>query len=338
MIDLRSDTVTRPTATMKEVMMEAEVGDDVFGEDVTINALEKKAANYFGMEAGLFCPSGTMTNQIAIKLHSGPLTEVICDQKSHVYLYEGGGIAYNSMASVRLLDGDRGRITAEMIADNINNPDDIHAPVSKLVSLENTMNKGGGCFYDFQEIEKISKLCKEKGLKLHLDGARLFNALVASKDNVKKYGEHFNTISICLSKGLGCPVGSVLLGNVEDIKKARRIRKVLGGGMRQAGFLAAAGIYALDNHIERLSEDHERAKKLAYALQDKSYVEKVLPVDTNIVIFTLSDKMLAADFVNKLKESGILAVTFGKHDVRFVTHLDFNDQQLEKCVEIISKL
>ncbi|GAA5034613.1 threonine aldolase [Marivirga lumbricoides] len=338
MIDLRSDTVTRPTVTMKEVMMEAEVGDDVFGEDVTINTLEKKAANYFGMEAGLFCPSGTMTNQIAIKLHSGPLTEVICDQKSHVYLYEGGGIAYNSMASVRLLDGDRGRITAEMIADNINNPDDIHAPVSKLVSLENTMNKGGGCFYDFQEIEKISKLCKEKGLKLHLDGARLFNALVASKDNAEKYGEHFNTISICLSKGLGCPVGSVLLGSVEDIKKARRIRKVLGGGMRQAGFLAAAGIYALDNHIERLSEDHERAKKLAYALQDKSYVEKVLPVDTNIVIFTLSDKMLAADFVNKLKESGILAVTFGKHDVRFVTHLDFNDQQLEKCIEIISKL
>lgn len=338
MIDLRSDTVTRPTKAMKEAMMAAEVGDDVFGEDATINALERKAADYFGMEAGLFCPSGTMTNQIAIKLHTGPFTEVICDKKSHIYLYEGGGIAYNSMASVRLLDGDRGRITAEMVADNINNPEDIHAPVSKLVSLENTMNKGGGCFYDFKEIEKISQLCKEKGLKLHLDGARLFNALIASGDDPKGYGKHFNTISICLSKGLGCPVGSVLLGSTEDIKRARRIRKVLGGGMRQAGFLAAAGMYALDHHVERLAEDHNKAKKLAKALEGKSFVEGVLPVDTNIVIFTLANSLLATDFVNKLKEEGILAVTFGKHDVRFVTHLDFYDQQLEKCIAILNKL
>lgn len=338
MIDLRSDTVTQPTKAMKEAMMAAEVGDDVFGEDATINALEQKAAKYFGMEAGLFCPSGTMTNQIAIKLHTGPLTEVICDKKSHIYLYEGGGIAYNSMASVRLLEGNKGIITAEMVADNINNPDDIHAPVSKLVSLENTMNKGGGCFYDFKEIEKISQLCKEKGLKLHLDGARLFNALVASGDNPKKYGEHFNTISICLSKGLGCPVGSVLLGNDEDIKRARRVRKVLGGGMRQAGFLAAAGIYALDHHVDRLAEDHARAKTLAKALEKKRIVKSVLQVGTNIVIFTLADGMLAVDFVSKLREAGILAVTFGKHDVRFVTHLDFDDRQLERSIEIIYKL
>ncbi len=338
MIDLRSDTVTRPTSEMKAAMMEAQVGDDVFGEDPTVNALEKEAATYFGMEAGIFCPSGTMTNQIAIKLHTSPLTEVICDQKSHIYLYEGGGIAYNSMASVRLLDGDRGRITAEMILDNINNADDIHAPVSRLVSLENTMNKGGGCFYDFQEIEKISQLCHDKNLKLHLDGARLFNALVASGDDPKQYGKHFDTISICLSKGLGCPVGSVLLGNKEDIKKARRIRKVLGGGMRQAGFLAAAGSFAMDHHVDRLAEDHNRAKVLAANLADKNYVENVLPVDTNIVIFRLANQALATEFVQKSKEQGLLAVTFGKHDVRFVTHLDFTDEQLDEACRVLKKV
>lgn len=338
MIDLRSDTVTQPTPEMKTAMMQAKVGDDVFGEDPTINTLEGKSAAYFGMEAGLFCPSGTMTNQIAIKVHTQPLTEVICDKKSHIYLYEGGGIAYNSMASVRLLDGDRGRITAEMVADNINNPHDIHAPVTQLVSLENTMNKGGGCYYDFSEIEKISDLCREKGLKLHLDGARLFNALVASGDDPKAYGKHFNTISICLSKGLGCPVGSVLLGSHEEILKARRIRKALGGGMRQAGFLAAAGIYALDHHVERLTEDHKKARKLKDALTGRAYVKSVLEVDTNIVIFTLANNMLAVDFVAQLKEKGILAVTFGKHDVRFVTHLDFTDKQLDQAVNILQEI
>ncbi|MBK6266499.1 threonine aldolase [Marivirga sp. S37H4] len=338
MIDLRSDTITQPTTDMKSAMMHARVGDDVFGEDPTINALEEKSAAYFGMEAGIFCPSGTMTNQIAIRIHTEPQTEVICDKRSHIYLYEGGGVAYNSMASVRLLDGDRGRITAEMVADNINNPDDIHAPVTKLVSLENTMNKGGGCYYDFREIEKMSSLCRENGLKFHLDGARLFNALVASGDDPKKYGQHFNTISICLSKGLGCPVGSVLLGSKEEIKKARRIRKVLGGGMRQAGFLAAAGIYALDHHIERLAKDHLRAKVLGKVLIEQPYVESVLAVDTNIVIFTLANKVLAVEFVARLKDIGILAVTFGKHDVRFVTHLDFTDDQLEQVIKLLSNL
>ncbi|HET8858564.1 GntG family PLP-dependent aldolase [Marivirga sp.] len=333
MIDLRSDTITQPTSGMKQAMMEAPVGDDVFGEDPTINALEKKAADYFGMESAIFCPSGTMTNQIAIRVHTAPHTEVICDAKSHIYLYEGGGIAYNSFASVRLLHGDRGRITAEMVKDNINNPDDVHAPISTLVSLENTMNKGGGCVYDFKEIEKISALCKEKGLKLHLDGARLFNALVATDDDPKKYGQHFDTISICLSKGLGCPVGSLLLGDKATIKKARRVRKVLGGGMRQAGFLAAAGIYALDHHINRLKEDNERAKTIANALEGLSFVESVLPVETNIVIFKLTNNALAIDFVEKLKQKGILAVPFGKHDVRFVTHLDFDDDMLNDLIK-----
>lgn len=333
MIDLRSDTITQPTAGMREAMMAAPVGDDVFGEDPTINALEQKAADYFGMEAAIFCPSGTMTNQIAIRVHTAPHTEVICDEKSHIYLYEGGGIAYNSFASVRLLHGDRGRITAEMIQDNINNPDDVHAPVSTLVSLENTMNKGGGCVYDFKEIEKISSLCKDKNLKLHLDGARLFNALVATDDDPKKYGEHFDTISICLSKGLGCPVGSLLLGTQEDIKKARRVRKVLGGGMRQAGFLAAAGIYALDHHVNRLADDHHRAKKIANALEGLSFVESVIPIETNIIIFKLANNALSVDFIEKLKQKGILAVPFGKHDVRFVTHLDFNDDMLNDFIQ-----
>ncbi|WP_340154026.1 GntG family PLP-dependent aldolase [uncultured Marivirga sp.] len=332
MIDLRSDTITRPTSGMREAMIEAQVGDDVFGEDPTINALEKKAAAYFGMESAIFCPSGTMTNQIAIRVHTAPHTEVICDEKSHIYLYEGGGIAYNSFASVRLLQGDRGRITAEMVQDNINNPDDVHAPISTLVSLENTMNKGGGCVYDFKEIEKISAVCKDKDLKLHLDGARLFNALVATEDNPKSYGQHFDTISICLSKGLGCPVGSLLLGNKEDIKRARRVRKVLGGGMRQAGFLAAAGIYALDHHIDRLVEDHNRAKSVAEELEGLSFVESVLPVETNIVIFKLADNALSVNFVEKLKQNGILAVPFGKHDVRFVTHLDFDDDMLQDLI------
>ncbi|WNB17729.1 threonine aldolase family protein [Marivirga arenosa] len=338
MIDLRSDTITQPTTAMKQVMFEAPVGDDVFGEDPTINALEEKAAAYFGMEAAIFCPSGTMTNQIAIRVHTDPHTEVICDEKSHIYLYEGGGIAYNSFASVRLLHGDRGRITAEMVKDNINNPDDVHAPISRLVSLENTMNKGGGCVYDFKEIEKIGRLCKEEKLKLHLDGARLFNALVASGDDPEKYGETFDTISICLSKGLGCPVGSLLVGDKDSIKMARRIRKVMGGGMRQAGILAAAGIYALDHHIERLTEDHNRAKTIAENIKDLAFVESVLPVETNIVIFRLSNNQLATDFVEKLKNHGILAVPFGKHDVRFVTHLDFSDDMLDELIKKLKQI
>ncbi|MBN7818108.1 threonine aldolase family protein [Algoriphagus pacificus] len=335
-IDLRSDTVTKPTPGMKEAMFSAPVGDDVFGEDPTISALEEKLAGMFGMEAGLFCPSGTMTNQIAIRLHTRIQTEVICHKYSHIYLYEGGGIMANSLASVKLLDGDLGKITASQVAASIN-PDDIHAPETTMVSLENTMNKGGGSIYTLEEVIPIQKVCQEHGLKLHLDGARLFNALVASGESPKDWGAQFDTISICLSKGLGCPVGSVLLGSKADIKRARKVRKVMGGGMRQAGFLAAAGIYALDHQVERLKEDHARARALGEMLLKKSFVPEVLPVATNIAIARL-DGITPEFFLEKLREKEIKAVKFGPDLVRFVTHHDFGDDQLEEFGKRISEM
>jgi len=327
-IDLRSDTLTKPTPGMLQAMWAAEVGDDVFGEDPTINALEQKAAAMFGMEAGLFCPSGTMTNQIAIRLHTRPQTEVICHKYSHIYLYEGGGIMSNSHASVKLLDGNYGKITAEDIADNIS-PDDVHACETTLVSLENTMNKGGGSIYTLDEVKPIRELCNHHGLKLHLDGARLFNALVETGDSPKDWGAMFDTISICLSKGLGCPVGSLLLGSKEEIKRARKVRKAFGGGMRQAGFLAAAGIYALDHHIERLKEDHARARKLGKMLEAYPLISEVFPVATNIVIARLKD-ISPEEMLLKLAAKEIKAVKFGKDQIRFVTHLDFGDEALEE--------
>jgi threonine aldolase len=327
-IDLRSDTVTKPTKGMREAMFSAPIGDDVFGEDPTITALEGKLAGMFGMEAGLFCPSGTMTNQIAIRLHTRIQTEVICHKYSHIYLYEGGGIMANSLASVKLLEGDLGKITASQVAASIN-PDDVHAPETTMVSLENTMNKGGGSIYTLNEVIPIKKVCEEFGLKLHLDGARLFNALVASGESPKDWGMQFDTISICLSKGLGCPVGSVLLGTKSDIKRARKIRKVMGGGMRQAGFLAAAGIFALDHQVDRLKEDHLRARNLGEMLSEKSFVSEVLPVATNIAIARL-DGITPEFFLEKLKEKDIKAVKFGPDLVRFVTHHDFGDDQLEE--------
>lgn len=336
LIDLRSDTVTRPTAGMKEAMFTAPVGDDVFGEDPTVNALEEKIAKLFGMEAALFCPSGTMTNQIAIRLHTRIQTEVICHQYSHIYLYEGGGIMANSHASVKLLPGDLGKITASQIADSIN-PDDVHAPETTLVSLENTMNKGGGSIYTLDEIKPIHALCKEKGIKLHLDGARLFNALVETGENPADWGAQFDTISICLSKGLGCPIGSLLLGSKADIKQARKVRKVFGGGMRQAGFLAAAGIYALDHQVERLKEDHARARALGEMLGKLSAVSEIFPVATNIVIARLQGTT-PEEFMKKLAEQNIKSVKFGKDLVRFVTHLDFDDDQLEEFGRGIGKI
>ena len=333
-LDLRSDTLTQPTAGMKEAMFAAPLGDDVFGEDPTVNALETKIAALFGMEAALFCPSGTMTNQIAIRLHTGPQKEVICHQYSHIYLYEGGGIMANSMASVKLLTGDLGKITASQVAESIN-PDDVHAPETTLVSLENTMNKGGGSIYTLDEIKPIHALCKEKGLKLHLDGARLFNALVESGESPADWGAHFDTISICLSKGLGCPIGSVLLGTKTDIKRAKKVRKVFGGGMRQAGFLAAAGIYALDHQVERLKEDHRRARVLGQFLVQAPHVAEVLPVATNIVIARLEGKSPEM-YLQELNSKGIKGVKFGKDLVRFVTHLDFGDAHLEEFGKRIS--
>jgi threonine aldolase len=335
-IDLRSDTLTQPTAGMRDAMFAAPVGDDVFGEDPTVNALETKIAGLFGMEAALFCPSGTMTNQIAIRLHTGPQKEVICHQYSHIYLYEGGGIMANSMASVKLLTGDLGKITASQVAESIN-PDDVHAPETTLVSIENTMNKGGGSIYTLDEIKPIHVLCKEKGIKLHLDGARLFNALVETGESPADWGAQFDTISICLSKGLGCPIGSVLLGTKADIKRAKKVRKVFGGGMRQAGFLAAAGIYALDHQVERLKEDHHRARVLGEFLVQAPHVTEVLPVATNIVIARLEGISPEA-YLQQLAAQGIKGVKFGKDLVRFVTHLDFGDNHLEEFGRRIGRI
>ena len=337
MIDLRSDTVTRPTPGMLQAMMDASIGDDVFHEDPTVIQLEQKMADMFGMEAALYCPSGTMTNQIAIKIQTNPLDEVICDRLAHVYNYEGGGMAFNSAVSIRPLQGDRGRLSAKDVLDNIN-PDDVHCPITSLVALENTCNKGGGCYYDFNEIKAIHEACRGNNLSFHLDGARLFNALAETSETTKDYGALFDTISICLSKGLGAPIGSVLVSSADNIKQARRVRKVLGGAMRQVGYLAAAGIYALDNHIERLKEDHQRAKELEACLKQQSYVEEVLPVDTNIVIFRLNDIFEDEEFLNKLKEQGIIGVQMGRGLMRFVTHLDFDDSMLEETSEILGKL
>ncbi|MEI8201517.1 MAG: GntG family PLP-dependent aldolase [Bacteroidota bacterium] len=328
-IDLRSDTVCKPTPQMLKAMMSAEVGDDFFDDDPTVKALESKIADMFGMEAALFCTSGTMTNQLAIRVHCSPGSEVICDEISHIYQYEGGGIALNSFSSVKTLIGDRGRITSAQVEGAINNVNDIHQPLSKLVSLENTVNKGGGCIYNIDEIIKIKEVCKKHNLKLHLDGARLFNALIETNENPTLYGRLFDTISICLSKGLGCPIGSLLLGTKEIIQQAKRFRKVMGGGWRQAGYLAAAGIYALDNHIERLKDDHHRAKTIGNLLSRKEFVKNIYPIETNIVIVELADSNKAKDFVANFAKSNIFCVSFGKNLVRFVTHLDFNDDQLE---------
>lgn len=336
-IDFRSDTVTKPTAGMLEAMMKARVGDDVFGEDPSINELEAMAAEMFGMEAGLFCPSGTMTNQVAIKCHTRPGDEVICDESSHIYQYEGGGIASNSGASVKLLYGDRGRISADQVRAAIQ-PDDPHRAHTSLVSLENTSNRGGGSCYDLDEIKKIQELCKEKGLAFHLDGARLWNAMVARKENPKQYGESFDSISVCLSKSLGCPVGSLLLGTKTFISKARRVRKAFGGGMRQAGFLAAAGIYALEHHIDRLAADHINAGRIAASIEARPFVKKVLPVETNIIIFELNDGTGAPGLVAKLKEQNILGYAISPERVRLVVHLGISDEMTERTIKVFQTM
>jgi len=331
-VDLRSDTVTKPTPGMLDAMMSAKVGDDVFGEDETINELEQKTAAIFGMEAGIFCPSGTMTNQVAIKCFTQPLDELIADQTAHIYRYEGGGIAFNSGVSTRLLNGYRGIITAEMIEPEIN-AENIHYPHSSLVALENTVNKGGGSCYTLEQIKPIAKLCKDQGLKLHLDGARIFNALTHTGDKAAEYGKYFNGISVCLSKGLGAPVGSVFLSDKGTIKYARRVRKVFGGGMRQAGFLAAAGIYALDHHVERLKIDHAHAQILSEALSNCTWVSGVLPAETNLILFDTTEP--AAIVLAKLEEKGIRALPTDSHRIRFVLHLDVHPEQVEYTVEVL---
>lgn len=337
-IDLRSDTVTQPSQAMREAMLMAPLGDDVFAEDPTVNELETYSAKLFAKEAALFCPSGTMTNQIAIKVHTRPGDELLCDVNSHIYNYEGGGIAFNSGVQARLLHGEEGRLNVEMIESNVNAGYDWLTRTS-LVSLENTVNRAGGSIYTLDQIKPIYKFCREKGLALHLDGARLFNALAETGESTADAGNSVDSISLCLSKGLGAPVGSLLIGNQDFIKQARRVRKVFGGGMRQAGILAAAGLYALKNNVKRLKEDHQKAKLLGEVLKHKNFVESVLPVYTNIVIFHLNkDLMSGLEFEAKMKESGIRVSAFGKDTIRMVTHLDFTSSQMDRSLTVLQNL
>lgn len=337
MIDFRSDTVTKPSKAMKEAMFAAPVGDDVFKEDPTINKLERYAADLFGMEASIFCVSGTQTNQIAINIHAQPGGEVITHEESHIYKYEGGGIAKNTGASVRLIRGNRGRMSLEDVQKWVN-PDDIHLPITQLVSLEDTSNRGGGAIYDFEEIKKISAFCKQQNLPLHLDGARLMNSMVENGIELKEYASQFDSISLCLSKGLGAPVGSLLLGTKDFVHSARRVRKVLGGGMRQAGIIAAGGLYALENNIERLKEDHQNAKLLEATLNNCSWVSEVLEVQTNIVVAILNENSHRDLIVQKMLDAGISVMAFGPGMIRFVTHLDISQDDISKTIQAINKI
>jgi threonine aldolase len=336
-IDFRSDTVTRPTPGMMDAMMKAAVGDDVFQEDPTILRLEKRMAALFGMEAALYCASGTMSNQVAITSHTRPGDEVICEQESHVYYYEGGGIAFNAGCQTKTLAGDRGRIRAEQVLKSIN-PDDVHKARTSLVCLENTSNRGGGSCYDLKEIKKIRNVCDEQELILHLDGARLFNALVAKNEQPADYGSLFHSISVCFNKGLGCPAGSVLLGTEKFIHKSRRVRKVFGGGMRQAGFLAATAIYALDHNVERLAVDHQRAKKIAEALQNHPIVKMVLPVETNLVIFELTDGEDPGSFIARLRQKEVLLLSISESRLRIVTHLDISEDMVDAFIKRLGEI
>ena len=336
-IDFRSDTFTKPTPGMLHAMHQAEVGDDVFGEDPSVNALEQKAAKLFGMQASLFCPSGTMTNQIAIKCHTQPSDEIICERMSHVYIYEGGGIAFNSGCQVKPIQGDRGRITAAQILQEIN-PVDIHKARTQLVSLENTCNRGGGSCYSIENLAAIRTLCDTHQLKLHLDGARLFNALIAKDETPAQHAQLFDSISICLSKGLGAPVGSLLLGTTDFITQARRVRKVFGGAMRQAGYLAAAGIYALDFHVDRLRQDHEHAIALRDTLKTKSFITDIMPVETNILIFTVNEKYSPQHFAQEMMQKNILVMPISDTQIRMVTHLDISATMIDQTLEFIKTL
>ena len=336
-VNLTSDTATRPTPAMKQAMLAAEVGDDVFRQDPTVNRLEATAAERFGTEAALFCPSGTMTNQLAIKVHTNPLDEVICEEKSHIYQYEGGVYSLLSSVSMNLLRGERGKILPGQITAAVK-PRYDWLPISKLLVLENTCNKGGGSIYTLEGARTLVREGVEAGLRTHLDGARLFNALVETGEDAQSWGRLFDTVSLCLSKGLGAPVGSLLLGSAELIDRARRYRKVLGGGMRQAGFLAAAGLYALDHHVDRLKDDNARAKRLAEVLAPLPYVAGVEQVETNICIFHLAGEQTAADFLGKLAEHGVQAVPFGPQTVRFTTHLDVTDEMIDHVIQTLNRL
>ena len=338
-IDLISDTVTKPTKGMLNAMMNAAVGDDVFKQDPTVNKLQAKIAEMFGMEDALFFPSGTMANQTGIKLHTQPGDKMFCDKWAHVYNFEGGGAAFNSGVTSHLIDGERGMFTASQLEDAISGSrSDIHTPYARLVTIENTTNKGGGACWNYEELVRIKKVCTHNKLALHLDGARLFNAMVAKNETPEQYGKIFDTISICLSKGLGAPVGSLLLGSKEHIEKALRIRKLFGGAMRQIGYLAAAGIYALDHHVDRLALDHTRAKVIGAALQNCELVKNVEPIETNIVIFNVVDDIDDLAFINRLGDAGILLISMGNGKLRMVTHLDFTEEMLEIVVKTLNHI
>ena len=338
-INLISDTVTKPTKGMLDAMLHAEVGDDVFKQDPTVNALQEKVAKLFGMEDALFFPSGTMANQTAIKIHTHPGDKMFCDKWAHVYNFEGGGAAFNSGVTSHLIDGERGMFTADQLQEAVSSGrSDIHVPYSRLVAVENTTNKGGGACWNFEEFIKIKKICTENDLAFHLDGARLFNAMVAKNESPLQYGKVFDTISICLSKGLGAPIGSVLLGTKKHIAQALRVRKLFGGAMRQVGYLAAAGIYALDNHIERLAIDHNRAKILGRTLQNCAFVKNVEPIETNIVIFNVVETISEEAFISRLNDAGIGLISMGQGKLRMVTHIDFTEEMLESVVHTLENI
>lgn len=337
-INLISDTVTKPSIEMLKAMFESSVGDDVFKQDPTINELESYVAELFGMEAALFFPSGTMANQTAIKLHTQPGEQIICDKYSHIYLYEGGGASFNSGVSCCLVDGTRGLINADLVKKAINDPENFHLPLTSLVSIENTTNKGGGACYEIEDLQKIKQICIENNLKYHLDGARLWNAMVAKNQNPKQYGALFDTISVCLSKGLGAPVGSLLVSDKETIKRAMRVRKIFGGGMRQAGYLAGAGLYALKNNVDRLVDDHRRAKELGAVFSRLSWVEKVEPIETNIVIFQVKSFLTEMDVIEKLKQKNILIISMGQGKLRMVTHLDYREVMHTYVLDALEKM
>ena len=337
-INLISDTVTKPTPEMLQQMFNAKVGDDVFKQDPTVNQFEAMVADLFGMEAALFFPTGTMANQTAIKLNTNPGDQIICDKWSHIHLYESGGASSNSGVNFNLLDGNRGMITAEQVKNGINDPEFYHTPFSKMVGIENTTNKGGGACYQIEELQKIKQVCVENNLKYHLDGARLWNAMIAKKQQPKQFGQLFDTISVCFSKGLGAPIGSVLLSDAETMHRALRIRKIFGGNMRQSGYLAAAGIYALQNNINRLEEDHRRAKELGSQLGKCSWVAVVEPVETNIVVFSAQPHINDQEVIEKLKQKGIAISLLAKGKLRIVTHLDYRQVMHEYVLEALEKL
>jgi len=337
-IDLRSDTITKPTKGMLEAMLSAKVGDDVYKEDPTVNALEERIATMFGKKTALFFPTGSMANQAAIKLHTNPGEQVICDKYAHIYNYEGGGASFNSGVSCKLIDGHRGMFNSDQVLESINPPDFYHSPLTRLVAVENTTNKGGGACWNFEEIKKIRTVCNEHNLGYHLDGARLWNALVNTNETALQYGELFDTISVCLSKGLGCPIGSVLVGDEDIMKGAIRIRKIFGGGMRQVGYLAAAGLYALDHHINRLKQDHNKAKEIGEMLGTLSQIKTVEPIETNIIIFELNPDVNETVFVQNLAKNNIHIIGMGGGKLRIVTHLDYTDAMHEKLLSILTNL